>query len=324
MLEDDSLIASFRLDGKGHGDPMTWRDIRAWTEGSGTLWIHLHREAEPARQWLENESGLDALVVESLLAESTRPRCAPIGDGVMLFLRGVNLNPGADPEDMVSIRLWVESTRIISVRSRRLLSVDDLRSSLERGNGPRTTGEFVVQLADHLVSRVSGIIADVDDEVDRLQDQVLESNERMLRTELTRLRREIIALRRYLAPQRDALSRLGNLKPTWLEEMDGLHVREEADRVIRLVEDLDAARERAAVTQEELNNRIAEQMNQRMYVLSVVAAIFLPLGFLTGLFGINVGGIPLAEDPFGFFEIVALLVAITALQIGLFRWRRWL
>jgi zinc transporter len=324
MVDFDGLIASFRLDGSGGGVPMSWQEINEWTSASGTLWIHLQRDSETARRWLENESGLDALVVESLLAESTRPRCAPFGAGVMLFLRGVNLNPGADPEDMVSIRLWVAPTRIISVRNRRLLSVNDLRAALERGDGPRTTGEFVAQLAGHLVSRVSSIIADVDEEVDRLQDEVLVSNERMLRTELTRLRREIIALRRYLAPQRDALGRLGHLKPEWLNDMDALQVREEADRVIRLVEDLDAARERAAVTQEELNNRIAEQMNLRMYVLSVVAAIFLPLGFLTGLFGINVGGIPLAEDPFGFFEIVVFLVLITALQVGLFRWRRWL
>ena len=194
MDDSDGLIASFRLDGTGGGVPMSWQEISEWTDASGTLWVHLRRDAEPARRWLENESGLDAPVVESLLAESTRPRCVPFGVGVMLFLRGVNLNPGADPEDMVSIRLWVEPTRIISVRTRRLLSVDDLRAALERGDGPRTSGEFVVQLADHLVSRVSGIIADVDDEVDRLQDEVLESNERTLRTELTRLRREIIAL----------------------------------------------------------------------------------------------------------------------------------
>jgi zinc transporter len=79
-----------------------------------------------------------------------------------------------------------------------------------------------------------------------------------------------------------------------------MHLREEADRVVRYVEDLDSARERAAVTQEELVNRVSEQINSRTYVLSVAAAIFLPLGFLTGLFGINVGGIALAENPSGF------------------------
>lgn len=322
-MNQEGLVAAFLLDGQGGGQALSWDGIRQWQGDAGPLWVHLHRDSENARNWLQQESGLDPLVAESLLAESTRPRCAPMSDGVMVFLRGVNLNPGADPEDMVSIRLWIEDSRIISVRNRRLLSVDELRSALQHGHGPIDIGDFVARLANHLISRMADIIDDVDDNVDRLQDQVLESESRQLRTDLTDLRREIIALRRYLAPQRDALSRITQIKASWLSETDSMHLREEADRVIRYVEDLDAARERAAVTQEELTNRLAEQMNARMYVLSVVAAIFLPLGFVTGLFGINVGGIPLADDPFGFIEIVLLLILLTALLIGLFRWRRW-
>ena len=73
-------------------------------------------------------------------------------------------------------------------------------------------------------------------------------------------------------------------------------IREIAERTSRFVEDIDAAKDRAAITQEELNSRLSEQMNKAMYVLSIVAAIFLPLGLLTGLLGINVGGIPGAEN----------------------------
>lgn len=322
-MDDKGLVAAFVLDGQGGAQPLSWDGVDAWQPVAGCLWVHLHRDADETRQWLREDSELDPLIVESLLAESTRPRCAPVADGVMLFLRGVNLNPGADPEDMVSIRMWVESTRIISVRTRRLLSVDDLRQALGRGVGPKDAGSFVTELASQLVSRMSGVIGDVDDNVDRLQDAVLESESRQLRSDLVGLRREIIALRRYLAPQREALSRLGLIKMSWLTELDSLQIREEADHVMRLVEDLDAARERAAVTQEELTNRLSEQINARMYVLSVVAAIFLPLGFLTGLFGINVGGIPLAEDPRGFADIVLLMLGISAALIALFRWRRW-
>ena len=323
-MDNDGLIAAYLFDGTGRGSIYSWDDIANWQADSGPLWVHLNRDSSIAQRWLQQHSGLEPLVVESLLAENTRPRCAPVGNGVMLFLRGVNLNPGADPEDMVSIRLWIEPLRIISVRIRHLLSVDDLRRALAEGRGPRDVGEFVAQLTDLLATRMSGAIGDVDDEVDRLQDQALETESRQLRTEVIHLRREIIALRRYLAPQRDALNRLIQTRPTWLDELNLLQIREEADRVTRFVEDLDAARERAAVTQEEINNNLAEQLNSRMYVLSVVAAIFLPLGFLTGLFGVNVGGIPLAEDPFGFVEISVLLLVITLLQIALFRWRRWL
>ena len=323
-MQENGLVASYQLDGEGGGEKLDWEGITGWQPDHGALWVHLDRDSPDSRRWLHEQSGLDPLVVESLLAESTRPRCVQVGDGVMLFLRGVNLNPGADPEDMVSIRLWIEEKRVISLRLRRLLSISDLRESIEQGHGPSDVGDFTVHLADRLVSRISGVISDVDDAVDELQDQVLDTESGKLRTELMRLRREIIGLRRYLAPQREALARLTQLKLSWLNDMDQMHLREEADRVVRYVEDLDSARERAAVTQEELSNRVAEQMNARMYMLSVVAAIFLPLGFLTGLFGINVGGIPLADDPRGFIEVILVLLLITALQVVFFRWRRWL
>jgi zinc transporter len=323
QVDNGGLVAAYLLDGHGGGRRCEWQDIRQWQPEQGTLWVHLNRDADTAQTWLRGESGLDPVVVEALLDETTRPRCVPMDAGVMLFLRGVNLNPGADPEDMVSIRLWIEGRRVISTRMRRLLSVNDLREALDAGRGPVDVGDFVAQLSERLVSRMAGIIADVDDQVDQLQEQVLETERRQLRIELTRLRREMIVLRRYLAPQRDALARLTQLKLDWLSTDDMLRVREEADRVTRFVEDLDAARERAAVTQEELANRLSEQLNSRMYVLSIVAAVFLPLGFLTGLLGINVGGIPLAESPWGFLAVVGGLIGVTALELLVFRWRRW-
>lgn len=323
-MNDDGLVAAYRLDGRGGGDQLDWPAVQRWRPGDGLLWVHLQRDAAETRQWLERHSGLDRLVVDALLAEETRPRCEPMAGGVLLLLRGVNLNPGSDPEDMVSIRLWVERERIISVRLRQLLSVTDLREQLHRDQGPRDSGEFLVQLAERLFARMGGVITDIDDQVDAIQAQILEAESHQLRTELAHLRRQIIALRRYLAPQRDSMARLASLRTEWLDEHRGMEIREQADRVTRYVEDLDAARERAAVTQEELTNRLAEQMNSRMYVLSVAAGIFLPLGFLTGLLGVNVGGIPLADSPWGFFEVSAILIVIAALQLLFFRWRRWL
>ncbi len=322
-MHDDGLVFSYLIDGDGKGSRFDWAEVATWNPGDGLLWVHLNRDSEDSRHWLREQSGLDPLVVDALLAEDTRPRCAQMGGGVMLFLRGVNLNPGANPEDMVSIRVWLEESRIITVRIRRLLSVDDLRTAIEQGHGPTSTGDFVVQLAQRLVSRMAGVIGDIDDEVDALQDRVLVEESRQLRAQLNDLRREIIALRRYVAPQRDALAQLTVMRTSWFDDRDLLRLREEADRVTRYVEDLDAARERAAVTQEELGNKLSEQLNSRMYVLSVVAAVFLPLGFLTGLFGINVGGIPLADNPRGFVDILIVLLLITGLQVLLFRWRRW-
>ncbi len=94
--------------------------------------------------------------------------------------------------------------------------------------------------------------------------------------------------------------------------------------MIRHLEDLEAVRDRAVVTQEELVNRLSDQLNKRMYVLSIIAAIFLPLGFFTGLLGINVGGIPGAENPWAFTIFLGLLLLIVFVQLWIFKKKKWL
>ena len=120
------------------------------------------------------------------------------------------------------------------------------------------------------------------------------------------------------------MARLQNEPLEWLSDKAKLHLRELLERTARFVEDLDSARDRAAITQEELNNRLSEQMNKAMYTLSIVAAIFLPLSLLTGLLGINVGGIPGAENKWAFVMVVAMLIAAAAGLLVWFKKIKWL
>jgi zinc transporter len=325
MNESDGIIHAYRLDGLGGGAPIGWSEIDAWSpEASKPIWLHLDYSEPRVQSWLTERSGLDPIVAEALLADETRPRVVTAREGLLVILRGVNLNPGADPEDMVSIRLWIESSRVISLRRRRLLAVEDLRQAIVAGEGPRNAGEFLVSLCENLVSRMGGVLSELDDEVDGLEDEVLRAESHELRPRLAGLRRRAIALRRYLAPQREALSRLLSERVGWLDESDRSRLREITDRTTRYVEDLDSARDRASVTQEELNSRLSEAMNQKMYVVALVAAIFLPLGLLTGLLGINVGGIPGAESPLGFAIVCGLLVGLGAVQVWSLSRSGWL
>jgi len=241
----------------------------------------------------------------------------------MVVLRGVNLNPGQQPEDMVALRFWIEDHRVITLRHRHLLSVDDLRERIDRGLGPVSPGSFLVDLAERLADRMAKPIADVEDAVDRLGEQVATAESRQLRTQLSQVRREAITLRRYLAPQRDAMSRLYSEPVPWLDDTHRMRLRELADRTMRYVEDLDAARERAGVSHEELASLMADQMNNRMYLLSIVAALFLPLGFVTGLLGVNVAGIPGTEYGAAFVLVCVALVVLAVLELWFFKRRGW-
>jgi len=322
--ESAGLVGAYLKPPEGDWLEVGWQEVRDWKSEHGLLWVHLDREQQSSRDYLRRTSEIDTIVQEALLAEETRPRALSIGDGLLLTLRGVNLNPGADPEDMVSLRLWVEANRMISTRHRPVMAVSDLRERLASGRGPDTIGDLVTQLAARLVDRMSGVIETLDDDEDELEEQLVEELRREARSDITRIRRQAIALRRYLAPQRDALSRLQGEELSWLDARRKARLREVTDRVTRYVEDLDAIRERAAVIQDELMNRMSDQMNRNMYLLTIVASVMLPLGFITGLLGINVDGIPGSENtPWAFAAVCTAMVALVAAEIWFLRRHRW-
>jgi len=317
-------ITAYLLDGQGSATKLTVKTIPDWKTDNGVLWVHLNYTSTEAREWLTNASGLDALVVEALLAEETRPRVTAIHGGLLISLRGVNLNPASEPEDMVSIRMWVNKNQIFTSQKRELLSVLDINDQLVNGLGPIDTADFIVDLIERLIARISNTIDELEDKVDDLEEQLLSDGNQALRYDLASLRRQSIAIRRYLAPEREALSRLIAERVNWFDEKTSFRLREANDHLIRNIEDLDALRERASVVQEELQNRLSEQLNNRMYVLSIVAAIFLPLGFITGLLGVNLGGIPGTENPMAFSILVVSLIALLAVLFIYFKFKKWM
>ncbi|MBL7032926.1 MAG: zinc transporter ZntB [Candidatus Delongbacteria bacterium] len=323
MQDSNGLFRAYFFDSSGKGSTVGWPELRKWQADQGLLWVDLDRLAPQTRSWLENESGLDPIICEALLTEETRPRSLTTGDNLLVILRGVNLNPGADPEDMVSVRLWTDGHRVITVRSQRMLAIEDISEQLAAGDGPTSIGEFVAALAGRLVERMRPVVDSIQDELDALEEDLLEGKNKEVRSKLSGLRRMSVILRRYLAPQRDVISRLSLDSPRWCADLHKAQLRESADRITRYVEDLDASRERAAVTQEELIARTQDRMNQNMYVLSLVAAIFLPLGFVTGLLGINVGGIPGTESPLGFLVVCLIMGVIVAVELVLLFVRKW-
>ena len=314
-------IAAFVCDGEGGARKVELDELSTLRVGDnafGFAWVHLRRDNPEARDWLQ-QCGLDRFVIDALTAEETRPRCTVHGDGAVLNLRGVNLNPGAEPEDMISARFWIEEKRVVGVWIRPLMAVRDLFDAMDRNRAPVTPGDLVAKLSLRLADRAEPTIAALNERIDELEESVLDEQAEVTRGPLAQVRRSSIVLRRFMFPQRDALSTLEIEDLKWLTEKDRSRIREAADRVTRLGEELDAIRDRAQVVHDQLMDKRAETMNRRMLVLSVVAAIFLPLGLLTGLLGINVGGIPGAENPWAFLVVCGLLVAIGLGQYWLFR-----
>ncbi len=310
-------VLTFVFDGNGGAEATAPEDFAGLTserDKGQFAWQHIRRDA-PERPQLMAACGLDSFVTDALIADETRPRCTVHGDGALINLRGINLNPGAEPEDMISVRLWLTRDKVIGISVRPLHALEDLLEAIARGQAPTSPGDFVAKIALRLADRAEPAVATMNEEIDDMEVRVLEPSGEISRPELSALRRRAILLRRFMIPQRDALTTLEIEDVSWLADRDRSRLREAAERVFRLGEELDAIRDRSQIVHDQIMDRRAENMNRQMLLLSIVAAIFLPLGLITGLLGINVGGIPGADSPWAFWAVSGMLLVIGLLLL---------
>lgn len=320
---DGGLRYATRLPGSD--DRLDWNELRPPAEPP-PLWVNLDRTKARAQQWLRQEAGLDPIVAESLLATETRPGVQPFDDGLLVILRGVNLNPGVEVDEMITVRMWIAPTCVITLRQFRFQTLVELRERSRRGEGPATAGSFLAAVASGLSQRLAPTVTNLEELLDEIEESMLDQDVdgAGVRATLATIRRQAIMYRRYLVPQREAMLSLVSMQHQLLTQRDQAMLRVATEQVARAAEALEEVRDRAAVTTEEIRARQEARMAKTLYLLTIVATIALPLGLITGLFGINVGGMPWMNDELGFVIVCVVMLVIAGAEFAIFKAMKWI
>jgi zinc transporter len=309
------------LVGDGPARPVTPAEAAAY-RGPGFVWIHVDDVEIPDLSLLAGQD-LPEVAANALVATETRPRCERIDHGAIVNLRGP-ATAGTDISDrLVSIRMWVRRGKVDSLTRRPLAATATVLAAMHAGE-ILDPGDLVAAFAREISRELDPQVAELGDLLDDCESDLESRNMYHLRGSIARIRAEAIAYRRFVAPDRDALATLSQLDFDWLAEDDRLHIREAADRFARMAEELEAVRERSALLHEQLTDLRAEEIDQRSLLISIVAFIFLPLTFITGLLGMNVKGIPFADAPWAFLSVCLLCVLISVAVLAWFAKRHWL
>lgn len=320
------LLHALVLDGKGGSRSIARTELDCLQlQPHESVWLHWDRSHPQTQTWLRTSSGLSEFVCDLLLEENTRPRLLPLPDDeLLLFLRGVNLNPGAEPEDMVSARIFAAAQQVISLRLRSLRATDELIELLGQGKGPKTASELLLYLSQYLTDKVQMVVSELTELVDEVEE-AMDADERHVpeHGKMLHIRRRAAGLRRFLAPQREIYAQLTRIKVPWFVVDDADYWNELNNSLTRYLEELELSRERVGLVLESEDRRLSERMNRTMYRFGIITGIFLPMSFLTGLLGINVGGIPGSDNPYGFLIACSLMVVVALGQWWMFRRLRW-
>ena len=296
-----------------------WPDPRRG--GEGFRWLHFDLSDPTIAAWAEEK--LPEVAVRALLQSETRPLCEKIDGGLVVNMRGVNLNPDSSPDDMVSLRMWLAPGTLVSGRMRNVFAVEAVRRAAERGEGPHVLGDFVAALMSELTKRIEAVSLEIEDAVDGLEEAML-SGSGLEPAEVGRYRQSTIKLRRYISPQREALDTLASVGAELLGTEPCRLIRETANRTRRSLEAIDAARDRLSAIQDHIDAQQAHALSRNSYILSIAATIFLPLGFLVGLFGANVAGMPGTTEPSAFWMLSIASVVMGVLIFLALKVLKWL
>lgn len=319
-LHINGVVYAGQLDGQGGITPIEASDIAQCIH---PCWLHLDTEHQASMEWLATSPLIPDPVRESLAGISTRPRVNRIPEGALIILRSINFNTEEYPEELIVLRIYITEKLIVTTRNQPIQAVEEMLDELQKKQGPVDSGNWLVDMCDTLTDHTSEFIEDMHDRIIVLENDLLDQ-QIPPRGQLSKLRKQLIVLRRYMAPQRDVFARLASEHLAWMGDDDRRRMQDIADRLGRGIDDIDGGIARTAVIADEINWLTAESINRRGYTMSLMAMIFLPTTFLTGLFGVNLGGIPGGNMRYGFsIFCLALIVLVTGVAIWLKR-RKWL
>ncbi|EHJ9159806.1 zinc transporter ZntB [Salmonella enterica subsp. enterica serovar Panama] len=276
-------VFAWLLDGRGGVKPLEDNDV---IDSQHLCWLHLNYTHPDSARWLASTPLLPNNVRDALAGESSRPRVSRLGEGTLITLRCINGSTDERPDQLVAMRLYMDERFIVSTRQRKVLALDDVVSDLQEGTGPVDCGGWLVDVCDALTDHASEFIEELHDKIIDLEDNLLDQ-QIPPRGFLALLRKQLIVMRRYMARMQDIADRLG-----------------------RGLDEIDACIARTGIMADEIAQVMQESLARRTYTMSLMAMVFLPSTFLTGLFGVNLGGIPGGGWRFGFSLFCILLVVL--------------
>ena len=275
------------------------------------------------KKWISSYERIPSRAREILLDSDLHIRLEHVEKGFAGILGDLHFDFDGDPDRLGVIHLFIDESLVVTARLHPLKVVDQLRVELRRGMAVASTLRLVVQFVEDFADTLATVIAGQSDLVDHAEDKILK--DRFLREpgELAGVRRLLARLRRHVNAQRSALTQITDRPLAWWTQADTSDLQRAIERLDRIALDLESIQERSRLLHEEIAGRTAEATNHNLYIVSLLTAIFLPITLITGIFGMNVGGLPWVDQNGGFASVFGIMILTAVTSLVLLHWRRF-
>lgn len=296
------------------------------TRTDTVVWLHFNVRIGQARDWIAHCEYLPEAVRQFLLETDDRRRIERADGGIIGVISDIRYDFGLDfdPEQIASLRFYLNQTHLISTRRQPCSAADQLRTEINGGRYFASTPQLLMHLFESQVAKLDETTGGARGLLDDIEDQILAGQVRKQQIKLGGIRRLTVRLNHHFSPEHRMLQRLYRRPLDWFSQEDRAALGEVVEEFHELVDDLIETQERAKLLQEELAARMTEQTNSNLYVLSLFTALLLPPSLIAGIFGMNVAGVPgvLEGNTMAFWWVMLSMIGVSGFILLVLIWRR--
>lgn len=301
---------------------------REWLDPASpvTLWVDLTAPTDDELKLLSEVFGFHPLSVEDARSALQFPKVEPYPGYLYLVLHGIDLTKGRGQFATRDVDFFLGRNYLVTVHDGESRTIGRLRELCDRHERILSEGAvgLLHRIVDTMVDHYRPAIEGIEERLNKLEDTAFSGQDQIVR-QIIRLKRELGVLRRIIVPQRDVVARLARREFAAISDEMAYRFRDVHDQMLRYADEAMLFQERVTGIYEINLSTVSNRLNSVMKVLTVMSTIFLPLTVLTGMWGMN---IDLPLFPGGrvaqFWWITAIMVAIIAAMLGLFRRNKWI
>lgn len=322
LYEPAGFICAFRF-GQGRASQLKWNDLIDYRPAAPQFtWMHVKTADVKVQHWMQHHSDIPEYITEFLLSSDTHPGLHATPEAVYGTLTDMKMEIGDTGTEKGALHFYLDSTRLLTLRTQPLISTNMLRQKLLDGAEFDNPMDLFAELLRCLADGFNARLEKLNDKVDDIEFSVLSDRRPEDRSELSGIRRQLAELRRFIAPERRILAQFQRLRPRWvpLEALEDLtHALDELNELHSSVE---AVYERAKLLQEEIASQMSEQMNRNLMALSILTALLMPATLVSGIFGMNVAGLPGLHDEASFWMVMAAMGGLGVATVAFLKWMK--
>jgi magnesium transporter len=296
-------------------------------DSKSVTWVNVDGLSNP--QILESLGkimGFHSLVLEDILNTDQRAKFEDYGSYIFLVAKMLEFDPAAGQVHPEHLALVLGPNFLMSFQEIPGDPFEPVRARIRTGAGKtRKLGAdyLLYALLDVTIDQYFVVLDKLGDRVEELDQQVLTSQSADIMEEMHALKREILFLRRHIAPLRDVVSALRQTDSVLVKDATVPFFRDLHDHLVQISDRIDTYRDLLSGMLDLYLSSVGHRTTTVMKIIAVFSSIFLPLTFITGLFGMNFEFMPLLHSPSGFLIALISMVSIVVIMLGIFRLQRW-